>query len=48
MRIYYSKRGRNVFDFLPLTFHVSKGLNDSEWKNFQKCYHDIEATKAQN
>ena len=28
MRQYYEARGENVFDYLPLSFHVSKGVDD--------------------
>ena len=30
MKEYYEKQGKNVFDYLPLTFHV-KRYNDSVW-----------------
>ena len=31
MKIYYEKQNKNVFDYLPVTFHVKK-YNDEAWK----------------
>lgn len=36
MRQYYQLIGANVFDNLPLTFHIKKGLDDREYKHFLK------------
>lgn len=38
MRQYYSLTGKDVFDFLPLTFHIKKGMDDKEYKNFVKYF----------
>ena len=35
---YYRQLGANPFDFLPLTFHISEGLEDSNFLAFQKYY----------
>ena len=39
MRIYYEALGENVFDNLPVTFHIKNGLEDPEFKRF-KAYYD--------
>ena len=31
LRKYYTLLGKNVFDYIPLTFHISKGLEDPEY-----------------
>ena len=36
MREYYQLIGRNPFDYLPLTFHIQKGMDDKEYKHFLK------------
>jgi len=41
MRKFYQLQGLNVFDALPLTFHISKGLEDPQFKLFQKNYQDL-------
>lgn len=33
MKAYYESQGKNVFDYLPLTFHV-KRYEDQAWKEF--------------
>ncbi len=38
MRKYYELLGMNVFDYLPLTFHISKGVDDVEYQKFLKYY----------
>lgn len=37
MKAYYEKQGKNVFDYLPVTFHV-KRYEDEAWKEFTKYY----------
>ena len=37
MKVYYEKIGKNVFDYLPVTFHV-KRFNDESWKQFSIYY----------
>lgn len=36
MRQYYQLTNKNVFEHLPLTFHIKKGLDDREYKHFVK------------
>ena len=31
---YYKMIGENVFDYLPLTFHISNGLEDDQFEKF--------------
>ena len=33
MKTYYESKGENVFNYLPVTFHVKK-INDEAWNNF--------------
>ena len=33
----------DVFNYLPLTFHLTKGTEDREYSNFLKKYKEIEA-----
>ena len=35
MKIYYEAVGLDLFDFIPITFHVKEGINDKEYKNFE-------------
>ena len=42
MTNYYDALGQNVFDNLPLTFHIKKGLVDKEFAKFKQFYEDIE------
>jgi hypothetical protein len=38
MKAFYEKQGKQVFDYLPVTFHVKK-YNDQAWKEFS-CYYE--------
>jgi tubulin--tyrosine ligase len=38
MRKYYTARGLNPFDFLPLSYHVKNGINDIEFHSFQERF----------
>ena len=38
LREYYSLIGQNVFNYLPLTFHIRKGLKDPEYARFVEFY----------
>ncbi len=42
MRQYYELKGENVFNYLPLTFHIVRGVDDKEYKNFFKFYKNRE------
>ena len=38
LREYYSLMGENVFDVVPLTFHIKKGMKYPEYKRFIAYY----------
>ena len=41
MKKYYTGAGQNVFDYLPLTFHVhSTEENDEQFMEFKQMYHE--------
>ena len=41
MRNYYEALNQNVFDQLPLTFHVKNGLEDPEFIRFKQYYGEV-------
>ncbi len=45
MKRYYEACDKNVFDYLPLTFHISKGIEDPEYFAFLKSYYAKEKQK---
>jgi tubulin polyglutamylase TTLL1 len=47
MRKYYELNGQNVFDFLPLTFHIARGIDDPECAKFLKHYSQIQESNQQ-
>jgi len=38
LRDHYRQSGRNVFEYVPLTFHIKKGVKDPEYKRFVQYY----------
>lgn len=38
MKEYYKRQGKDVFEYLPLTFHIKNGFNDPEYKKFVHYY----------
>jgi len=53
MKKYYQQQDLNVFDFLPLTFHLKQGESDPEFEKFleefEKCDQEkLENTRFQN
>lgn len=42
-RNYYEALGENVFDNLPVTFHIKNGTDDPEWHRFRAFYDKAEA-----
>lgn len=38
MRLYYEAMGRDVFNALPVTFHIKEGMEDSEFTRFKTYY----------
>lgn len=45
MRQLYQLTGRNVFDYLPLTFHISRSAEDPEYKKFLSHYQTLREEK---
>jgi hypothetical protein len=45
MKKYYDLQGLNVFDALPITYHITKGLDDGEFKQFLKNHSYFEEKK---
>ena len=42
MRRYLSLKNIDPFSMIPLTFHISQGVDDPEYKIFKKYYEEIE------
>ena len=40
MRVYYEATNQQVFDYLPLTFHIKDGLQDREFTKFEETYNN--------
>ena len=38
LKQYYESIGKDVFDSLPVTFHIKNGLEDPEFKKFKEYY----------
>jgi len=47
MRNYYEALDQNVFDNLPVTFHIKNGLSDPEFQKF-KTYYDKADEEVKN
>ena len=43
MKVYYEAIGDNLFNYMPITFHVKQGIADPEFSNFENLYNDIDA-----
>ena len=41
MSDYYSKKGDDVFNYLPLTFHICNGLEDEKYFKFLNYYYAL-------
>ena len=39
MRNYYENIGMDVFDYLPLSFHIVKGTEDQEYSRFLSYFY---------
>ena len=39
MSQYYELTGKNVFDYLPITFHIQAGLEDPEYTKFLNVFY---------
>jgi tubulin monoglycylase TTLL3/8 len=38
LREYYSLSGDNLYNYIPLTFHIRKGIKDPEYNKFVDFY----------
>ena len=38
MKLYYDAMGKDVFNALPVTFHIKEGLEDKEFTRFKAYY----------
>jgi len=38
LKDYYNRIGEDVFEYVPLTFHIKQGFKDSEYKRFLMYY----------
>ena len=48
MREYYENCGENVFDYLPLSFHINKGVNDDEFSRFLSYFYEKRKKSKKN
>jgi Tubulin-tyrosine ligase family len=48
MKKYYSAINENVFDYLPLTFHIEKAEDDINFMEFIKVFENLKAKKNLN
>ena len=46
LKVYYDAVGKNIFDYVPLTFHLIKGKDDPEFERLVEEYNNIEKDKA--
>ena len=45
MKNYYQLNHKNIFDFLPITFHICKGVDDPEYEKFLKLFYEFDEKK---
>lgn len=38
IRLYYEAMGKDVFNAVPMTFHIKEGLEDAEFSRFKTFY----------
>lgn len=43
MKQFCEWKGENVFEYLPLTFHIRDGLSDPEYSKFEDHYYKLES-----
>lgn len=48
MTDYYTSRGDNVFNYLPMTFHICNGLDDEKYFKFLNFYYNIAKKVGEN
>ena len=47
LKAYYECLGKNPFDYIPLTFHISKGLIDPQFDSFKEVFEDMKQIENQ-
>ena len=45
LKRYYQALGKNVFDYIPITYHVKNNANDPDFQEFVESYMEIESSK---
>jgi hypothetical protein len=48
MKEYCRLNKKNLFDIVPLTFHIKKGLMDEQFKHFMEKFNENKAGKKPN
>lgn len=48
MKNYYEALNEDVFDYLPLTFHLKEGLKDPEFLKFKTKYQELQELQKKN
>ena len=48
MKQYYDLQKKNVYDILPLTFHIKSGTSDPQYEAFLKEYKRIAKDRSKN
>lgn len=38
MKVYYDAISREVFDYLPLTYHITEGVSDGQFAKFEETF----------
>ena len=47
LKNYYDLQKKNVFEIIPLTFHIKKGLNDPNYEIFTKEFKKLAREKGE-
>ena len=45
MKKYYELHNKDPFEFIPTTFHISKGVDDPEYAKFLQLYYALDEKK---
>ena len=48
MKNYYEALEQDVFNYLPLTFHLKQGLEDPEFQKFKMKYNELSELQKKN
>lgn len=48
MTLYYKKKDNYVFNYLPVTFHIQKGLEDESYYRFLRYYNQKQKQNKDN